>query len=119
VIIAGVIIAGVIIHATISDALHQFRLSRSGNGLEQPQADQFTLQPAQADPAQHAPVLHHGGRHGAAADTARGADADVVRIIVLRAAPAQQTEKLARTRIAAAFAVADHENVAVRCAARP
>jgi hypothetical protein len=73
---------------------------------------QLNLEPPLAHPPENVAVLDNCRRHLAPADAARAADSQI-----LSAGPApmlQFIEQLARPRIGAALAGADHEHVAVR-----
>lgn len=68
----------------------------------------------QADPTEHSAILDHRRRGSAAAQTFRGADADVLVATRMVAAAPQQSEQPAGTRVAAGLPIADDEDMPAR-----
>jgi hypothetical protein len=74
---------------------------------------QFGFEAAQAYPAQHLTVFHHGRRGTATPDAFGRTDADVVARALVGALASQQSEQAIRTCVPAGLATTDDEDVAI------
>jgi hypothetical protein len=74
---------------------------------------QFGLEAAQADPTQQLAVFHHGRRSAAASDALGRTDANVVARALVSALATEQSQQAVGTCVAAGFAAADDEDVAI------